>query len=231
MMKKKILSLCLAAVVAALAVFGASLAYFTDTDRTDNVFTVGNVDISLKENFGQNAKLLPTTGKKPDGSGLNENGVVKEVDITNAGSEDAWVRVHIAIPQILDDGAESFDASNNVLHFNYTEESLNWWSWKKTDSGLWNYYETQIDGVTYNVYVVTYKNILASGETTADHAMHQVYLDKSVTNTDVSAISELLGENWEIKVVAEGVQAGGFDNAYTALDTAFGAVGTYNPFQ
>lgn len=56
MMKKKILSLCLAAVVAALAVFGASLAYFTDTDRTDNVFTVGNVDISLKENFGQNAK-------------------------------------------------------------------------------------------------------------------------------------------------------------------------------
>lgn len=47
--KKKILSVALAASLAAVAVVSSSLAYFTDTDQKDNVFTVGNVDITLTE--------------------------------------------------------------------------------------------------------------------------------------------------------------------------------------
>lgn len=48
-MKKKIFSLAMVAVLAAVAIVGASLAYFTDTDKATNTFTVGGVDIELLE--------------------------------------------------------------------------------------------------------------------------------------------------------------------------------------
>ena len=47
--KKKILSVALAASLAAVAVVSSSLAYFTDTETKTNEFTVGNVDITLTE--------------------------------------------------------------------------------------------------------------------------------------------------------------------------------------
>lgn len=48
-MKKKIITMCLTVCLAATAVIGGTLAYFTDTDNAENVFTVGNVDIELTE--------------------------------------------------------------------------------------------------------------------------------------------------------------------------------------
>ena len=48
-MKKKVLSLCLVAMLAITAVVGGTMAYFTDTDDATNEFTVGNVDIDLTE--------------------------------------------------------------------------------------------------------------------------------------------------------------------------------------
>ena len=48
-MKKKIIALCLCVALLAVAVVGASLAYFTDTDNATNTFTVGNVKIDLIE--------------------------------------------------------------------------------------------------------------------------------------------------------------------------------------
>lgn len=47
--KKKIVSIALAAALAATAIVGSSLAYFTDTEEKTNTFTVGNVDIELTE--------------------------------------------------------------------------------------------------------------------------------------------------------------------------------------
>lgn len=47
--KKKIVSIALAAALAATAIVGSSLAYFTDTEEKTNTFTVGNVDITLTE--------------------------------------------------------------------------------------------------------------------------------------------------------------------------------------
>ena len=46
-MKKKITALCLCVALLAIAVVGASLAYFTDTKSATNTFTVGNVKIEL----------------------------------------------------------------------------------------------------------------------------------------------------------------------------------------
>lgn len=237
-MKKKIVSLALAVCLLAIAAVG-TLAYFTDKDAADNVFVTGNVKIDLKENFGDNdpttpEKLVPCTGSAQNGT--LENGIKKEVSVKNIGTEDAYVRVHIAIPAVLDNGNPDFDAGKNTLHFNYAPESVGEgkWDWSKTADdgkyeGNWNYYETEIDNVKYNVYVVTYTTALKAGEETADKAMTQVYLDKNTSNEAIQSYIDTLGTNWHILVLAEGCQAAGFDNAYDALNTAFKAPGTYTP--
>ena len=59
-MKKKIVSIALVLCLALVAIAGASLAYFTDTDDATNVFTSGKVDITLNEVFDEeNAQLIP----------------------------------------------------------------------------------------------------------------------------------------------------------------------------
>ena len=232
-LNKKITTLSLVAALAATTIIGGTMAYFTDIDRKDNVFTTGNVKIELVEIFDeQNSKLIPATGSAQNGT--LKNGVTKEVSVKNIGSEEAYVRVHIAIPKILDNGNPTFDAGKNVLHFNYDKNSIGEgkWDWSKTAGapyeGDWNYYPETIDGIDYNVYVVTYGEKLSAGVTTKN-AIHQVYLDSKVTNEQVRKINEVLGTDWKIKVIAEGTQAAGFDDAYEALNTAFGVPGTYNP--
>ena len=48
-MKKKITAICLCVALLAIAIVGATLAYFTDTKSATNTFTVGNVKIDLLE--------------------------------------------------------------------------------------------------------------------------------------------------------------------------------------
>lgn len=230
-MKKKIVALCLCVALAVVAIGGATLAYFTDTDTKTNTFTTGKVDITLEENFKKDSKLLPATGSAQDGT--LQNGVTKEIAVkVEDGSEDTYVRVHIAIPAVLDNGDPDFDAGKNVLHFNYAPDSIGEgkWDWSKTTGAPyeneWNYYETTIDGIAYNVYVVTYGTALKAGQTTPEKAMQQVYLDSRVTSADMEKINDALNSNWQIKVFAEGCQAEGFYDAYTALNTAFGTPDT-----
>ena len=235
-MKKKILAMCLCVAMLAIAIVGGTLAYFTDTDSADNTFVTGNVKIELIEKFGDNnpetpEKLLPATGSAQDDT--LKNGIVKEVSVKNTGTEDAYVRVHIAIPSVLDNGNPAFDAGKNALHFNYDPDSIGEgkWDWSKTTgaeyTGDWNYYETTVDNVSYNVYVVTYGTALKANETTPENAMSQVYLDKNTSNEAIESYIETLGEDWHILIVAEGAQSAGFDNAYEALNTAFGIPGEY----
>ena len=225
MTKRKILALALTLSMVAILAIGGTLAYFTDTDTKTNVFTVGNVDITLEETFDpEEAHLIPATGSAQ--AGTLENGIEKQVWVTNnSGSDDAYVRVHIAIPAILDDGDPTYNASANTLHFNYPDNSVSAteWNWKKSaDSTEWNAYKETIDNIEYNVYVVTYQSILEGGESTATKAMHQVYLDSKTTNEQIASINSVLGTNWKIHVFAEGAQADGFANAFDALNTAFG---------
>lgn len=228
MKKNKLIALGAATVLSATAVVGGTLAYFTDKDAETNVFTTGDVKIDLIEDFEQDSKLIP---------GID---VKKEVTVENKGSEDAYVRVHIAIPSMLDRGSEDEPgdaAYNNTLHFNFGKDSVEngQWNWNadKDDSnypgngGNWNCYQTTVDGVAYNVYVITYETALASNETTATAAMEKVYLDTKVTNEDMAEILEALGQI-KILVAAEGGQAAGFDNAYDALNTQFGVPGEYD---
>lgn len=246
-MKKKIVAFALVACLAVLAITGASLAYFTDEETAENVFVMKGVDIVLNENFVQNSELLPN---------LKIN---KDIWVTNeAHSTNSYVRVHIAIPAVLDDGNPSFAAVNNFLHFNFEKDSIadGMWSWNKTAEGKnypgtgsdeWNFYTTTVDGIKYNVYVVTYESILTPGASTLQYAMSQVYVDKTVdaewdaelgqfvyvdTLGNKVTVDQFADKNGNIliKVIAEGVQAETFANAHEALDTAFGVPGTYDPF-
>jgi len=228
---KKVITLLLVVALTAAISIGGTVAYLSDSDAQVNTFTNGNVYIDLWEDFGDNdgiEHLMPAVGSAQDGT--LKNGIEKEVFVTNDGSEDAFVRVHIAIPAILDNAQPDFDASKNVLHFNYDEETVaeGLWNWSDSVDGTtgsnWNSYTTKIADKDYNVYVVTYETKLAKDETTVD-AMDQVYLDSKTSNGDITAIKQVLGDEWKIAVVAEGTQAEGFTNAYEALNTAFGVPG------
>lgn len=226
-MKKKILAMCLCVAMLAIAIVGGTLAYFTDTDTETNVFTTGNVAIDLIEVFdAENAKLLP---------GID---IQKEVTIENTGSESAYVRVHVAFPAILDNGTPELAAYKNTLHWNFTKESVQEGQWSQLQNkdqvgpnanypnwpgngGTYNTYTTEVDGIAYNVYVITYETALAASATTETPAINKVYLDAAVTNEQMTGIIDELGEI-KVLVFAEGGQEAGFTDAYTALNTQFG---------
>ena len=265
-MKKKILVLCLVVALAVTAVVGGTLAYFTDKDEATNTFTAGGVKIDLIEQqsnedhtgfvpYEGDKVLMPIVGsaqgeKYPNGQPKAANYIDKVVTITNTGKSDAWIRAYYAVPSALDDGfGESFNAGMNILHGNfgnkfneegtlvttYNKEWL-WGSEAKPNHGGWNYFETTIDGVAYNVYYADYYKPLAAGATT-EQFISGVYLDK---NVDMDAQGNyidprhpgadltILAGTVKYPVFAVAVQADGFDSAAEAVNAAFGA--DFNPW-
>ena len=257
-MKKKITAIFLCVALVAIAVVGASLAYFTDTKSATNTFAVGNVTIELIEkerdgnggvkDFTQNKKLYPIVGSaqgEKDALGMPtaKNYVDKMVTIKNTGSEKAYIRAYFAIPSALDNGYETFNAGMNVLHFNFGNKVENGvvtstegaeWIWKHGNK--WNYFETTIDGIEYNVYYADYYQAVDANATT-EQLVSGVYLDKSFDIKDGKCYAfgkEVTldnGWNWEkvsCPVFAVACQAEGFDNATDAMKAAFGD--NYNPW-
>ena len=257
-MKKKLIAISLVVAMLAVAVIGGSLAYFTDTANATNTFTAGGVKIDLIEQerdgqgglqaFTQGQVLMPIVGsaqgeKDALGQPVAENYIDKIVTIKNTGKSDAYVRAYYAVPSALDDGYETFNAGANILHGNFgnyfAEDGTlnttyeNQWKWKH--GGKWNYFETTIDGVAYNVYYADYYQVLPAGKTT-EQFISGVYLDSHVDmkggkyvdtrfpNADLSILEGTV--NYPVCAVA--VQAAGFDTAAEAIDAAFGA--NYNPF-
>ncbi len=253
MNKKKILVLAVSVALIAILAIGGSLAYFTDTDEATNTFTAGGVAIDLIEKerdgngglkeFTQGQVLMPIVGsaqgEKDDlGQPVAENYIDKIVTIKNTSKSAAWVRAYFAIPSALDDGYETFNAGANILHFNFGNKNGAstygvQWNWQHGNS--WNYFETTIDGVTYNVYYADYYQPLPAGETT-EQFISGVYLDSNVDMKDgvyvdnrfPTADLSILKGTVKCPVKAVAVQAAGFDNAAAAIDAAFGA--NFNPF-
>lgn len=262
MTKKKILVLAMSLAMVAILAVGGSLAYFTDTDNATNTFAVGNVTIDLIEkergekegkvvlvDFNQNKKLYPIVGSaqgEKDELGLPKakNYVDKVVTVENTGSEAAYIRAYFAIPSALDDGYDTFNAGKNTLHFNFGTKMVDGkavstdgkdWIWKQSN-GKWNYFETTIEGIAYNVYFADYKTAVAAGGIT-ERLLDGVYLDKTFDYADGdyyafgSALTLDKDWNWnEVKcpVYAVAVQAAGFDNASAAINEALG--NQYNPW-
>lgn len=261
-MKKKLFTMAMAIALIAVSIVGMSLAYFTDKKEATNTFTAGGVKIDLIEqqvsedgeklvDFQQNQTLMPIVGsaqgeKDAFGQPVAANYIDKIVTIKNTGKSDAYIRAYFAIPSALDDGEDTYNAGANVLHFNFgnkfAEDGLTTtygkeWNWKHDNK--WNYFETTIDGVAYNVYYADYYQALAAGEPT-EQFVSGVYLDQTFDAKDGKYyafgeevdLSDLIDEDGELNVkcpvVAVAVQAAGFDNADAAITAAFGA--KFNPF-
>ena len=255
-MKKKILTLCLVVALAATAIVGGTLAYFTDTDKEVNTFTVGGVKIDLIEqqrgengglvDFKDGAVLMPIVGSaqgEKDAYGLPtaENYVDKIVTVKNLSSN-AWVRVYYAIPTVLDNVG---DASQNIVHVNEGNKFVAAGNkadgnavnpdfaanmGKETYAGAYN----GTDGVSYNLYYRDYNKILTKDEVTGSAFMVGLYLDKNVDmdkdgyTINGTRINFDFSNGVNIPVAAVGVQAAGFNTAAAAVEAAFGA--NFNPF-
>lgn len=255
-MKKKLLAMCLVVALAATAIIGGTLAYFTDTDKEDNTFTVGGVKIDLIEqqrgengglvDFKDGAVLMPIVGSaqgEKDAYGLPtaENYVDKIVTVKNLSSN-AWVRVYYAIPTVLDNVG---DASQNIVHVNGGNKFVA--AGNKADCNAVNEDYTKnmgkevyvgaytgADQVSYNLYYRDYNKILTKDEVTGSAFMVGLYLDKNVDmdkdgyTINGTRIKFDFSNGVNIPVAAVGVQAAGFNTAAAAVEAAFGA--NFNPF-
>ncbi len=235
-MKKKITALCLCVALLAVAVVGASLAYFTDTDAKTNVFTTGKVDITLNETFDpDNAKLLPGSS--------STTAVEKKVSIKlEEGSENAYVWYEWLIPAVLD-STDGSTGTNNIVHVNSPgstwdkyRENKNYWpdgqtealplekTWDHTMTGtVQGFIGTEtIDGIVYNKYVTLYHGELSAGEETTI-GMSQVYMDSKVDTNNKgeytyngNVIDYDFSKGINIIIRAYGIQSDGFADVYAA---------------
>lgn len=232
-MKKKILTLCLVVALAATAVIGGTLAYFTDTDTKTNVFTAGDIKIAIEEIFPE-GELMPGTA--------TDNNLQKEVYVKNIGSNDAYMWIEVLIPAALDTPE---NASLNDLHFNYYdtyEDSegnpvvcssavANAEGYSDPKFVINEVYmgSTTVEGVTYNRYLHYTENdtAKASEETTAA-LLAQVYMDKDIEQcTEDHGDCLLLKDGthydgaWELIINAYGIQSQGFDTIGEAINAYY----------
>lgn len=243
-MKKKIVTLCLIVALAATALVGGTLAYFTDTDEATNTFTTGGVQIQLIEQqrnadssaleaFENDKNLMPIVGSAQgeqetvDGVTLPtaKNYVDKIMTIKNTGVSDAYVRIFVAVPTALQNGQTPNAPRYDVLHWNFNGDSCAAGEW--TDE-IVVANPTVIDGVEYKIYSRTYTTALEADETTATPAYIGFYLDKTVDQNaegqytvdwgnGPEVIDYDLSEGVEIPVFAQAIQAEGFDSAEAAF--------------
>lgn len=98
---KKVLALMLVAVMTAgIAIFG-TMAYLTqDVGDEENVFSVGNIDISLSEDvdvYGEGGEVKETEDGAAYTGVMPGDYLKKEVTVTNNGKTDAYVAVTVTL--------------------------------------------------------------------------------------------------------------------------------------
>ena len=253
-MKKKLLAFAMVFALAAVAVVGGSLAYFTDEDEAENTFAVGNVNISLIEQqrneqnpdmlspYVDGSTLIPVVETEKEESPVITNGdedetndVVLPVAANYANYIDKIVRVSNtgksqAYVRAFIAIPSSIDAItlNGGLHLSLGESE----SWEELKSEG----TATINGIEYNVYSRINSEVVESWTTTSP-AYCGIYLDKDVDadeNGNLIINGNAVGRSTYtvegkvvIPVFAQAIQVAGFDTA----DEAFAASGlTSNPF-
>lgn len=135
-MKKKIIAVCLIVAMAAIAVVGGTLAWFTDTEDATNTFTVGNVDITLTE------PNWTSSGSQDAPEVYPSEALAKDPTVKNDGANPCFVRIKVTGLDCL------APASNITYRTDYVDGKLGD-NWVK-----------HTDGYFY------YNKVLAVGETT-----------------------------------------------------------------
>lgn len=144
------------------------------------------------------------------------NVIDKFVFVENTGKSDVYFRTIVLVESPEDVSANMIHVNmNNNTRYKYSSDGT------KTDDDAEGYVceYVVVDNTRYAVYVATHTEILPAGEI-ARPSLLQVHLDHLSTNNDSAAF----GEKWEVLTLTQAVQAQGFDDAWSALNEAFGKV-------
>ena len=211
-MKKKILALSMCIALAAIAIVGASLAYFTDTKTAKNTFTMGNVQIKLDE-----ANINDLEGDRVTSNEYNVYPgavVTKDPIVHNIGKNGAYIRATVNVSNWMNlvgayypDFKETFPNDGYKAALNLLVGELGeGWSVVGVEAG-----DVFTIGQFDAKFILKYDGVLASGADTT--AMFQtVTIPAGIDNANADSFDE-------VKVVAQAIQADGF----TTWDAAFAA--------
>ena len=204
-MKKKITAIFLCVALVAIAIVGASLAYFTDSKSATNTFTMGNVQITLDEtNVNGQGRTDKNTYNTYPGAVVKKDPIVH-----NIGANAAYIRATVKVENWVTTCKEcyKFDGTggyaNTLVDYLVVEKKLgNGWSVEKA----------MVDANGNDVtFVLKYDGKLAAkGDTTA--MFQQVQIPAGLEN------GQTLGT---ITVKADAIQTDGFDTwdaAFAAFD-------------
>lgn len=142
-MKKKLMAVALATIIAVMAVAGASLAWLKDTTApVVNTFTEGKVDITLKETpVGENGSATGNTYKMVPGDVLPKDPMVTVV----AESEACWLFVKI----------EEINAVDTFLSYDYIKGDDGWKLYNESANTIILYREVSAtdaaNGISYYI--------------------------------------------------------------------------------
>ena len=220
-MKKKITAIFLCVALLAIAIVGASLAYFTDTKTATNTFTVGNVKIKLlesslhRENAGIANGETSTSELWSDvpkaGSGNTSKYKAGDTFYTDAQIEENAAeytceneqlipgRSYHKMPYVKNVGSnDAYIRIRVMIPANLDTAVLN--SSMYTSSAMDKEFTMAYDptgtvvreGVNYNVYTFTRIDALAPGEMTYWNVWGTIHMDTTVTSAQSEA---LFGEN------------------------------------
>ena len=221
-MKKKLTAIFLCVALVAIAIVGASLAYFTDTKSATNTFTVGNVKIELlesslhRENAGVANGATSTSELWSDvvkeGSGSTSKYKAGDTFYTDAQIEANAAaykhenvqlmpgRSYHKMPYVKNTGKNDayirirvmIPADLDTAVLNSSMYTATAMEKKEFTMAYDNTGTVDRSGVKYNVYTFTRIDALAPGEMTYWNVWGTIHMDTTVT----SAQSEtLFGEN------------------------------------
>ena len=216
MTKKRFVAILLCVTLVALAAIGATFAYLTDTKTVDNTFTMGNVKITLDE----------TNVNDPEGDRVTRNTynvypgavVTKDPIVHNTGKNAAYIRATVNVSNWMNLCAAYYPESGFEFTKPGYEKSLELlvgtlgegWSVVGVEAG-----DTFTIGQFDAKFILKYDGKLAAGDDTT--AMFQkVIIPAGIDNASADA-----GSFSSVKVVAQAIQADGFDTweaAFAAYD-------------
>lgn len=198
-MKKKLVSLCAVVALAAVAVGGATLAYFTDDDAKVNTFTVGNVAIHIDEWMEDaNGEWVEYEDQKLSPIAHDKTVFNKLAETVNDGTEPAYIRTFVTCPKDMYDYLGlGFNKQDKVLT---NGEGKNMYSLTKwSDVGTFT-----INGEETSVFLCEYTGVVQPGESVL--SLTKVWLYDTVTN-DIIEDFDLANGAFNVNVVSQAIQA------------------------
>ena len=243
--KFKIIAVVLALSAITAAVAGGSIAFFTDTQESEGVFTAGNVYIELSEaavKTDANGNLIEDTSKDrivgaeitADGASVvNDYGVVfpgqtihKDPTIKNTGNFKAWLAVKVIIEDGIGDIHRLYSYSDGYDDIDIEQLLTGGLLDEQVSVGEWN----GIPDVCYNDrYAMIQASSHAAGKYEFYFLMESpLESGESVEVFDTFFINPYFGNEemqefveFRITVQAFAVQEYGFSSCYEAMMNAF----------